>query len=101
MEIMQGLHNYFAPDAIGSVYPEAPRFSQLKRTAQTADEYLARMDLLRRKDESRAQMGGLPPNTFVSILRLQNASLSRTDKSTALASVQENLDKAAAEGQTG
>ena len=34
------------------------------------------------------QMGGSSPETFVSILRLQNASLPRAEKSLALASAQ-------------
>ena len=45
------------------------------------------------------QMGGSPPETFVSIFCMQNASLSRADKSLELASAQRNSGVAAAARQ--
>ena len=45
------------------------------------DENSARFYLLRRKAESSMTMGGRAPWTFVSILRIRNASLSRANES--------------------
>ena len=62
-------------------------------------DYLGRFDPLGREAESRTQMGGSFPEAFVSGLRMQDASLSRTDKSLVLAGAQENLGMAAVAGQ--
>ena len=51
------LHDYFAPDAAGSVDQEVARSLRLARTTQTMGEYPVRSDLLRRKAESKLQMG--------------------------------------------
>ena len=50
--------DYFAADAVDPTCPKGIRFSQLKRTTQTMNEFLVRFDLLRRKAEARDQMGG-------------------------------------------
>ena len=55
------------------------------------EENSAQFDPLPRKAESRLQMDGSSPETFVSILCMQNASLARTDKSLVLASAQGTL----------
>ena len=70
----------------------------MKRAARTLGEYLALFEVLRRRAESRLQMGGSSPETFVSILCIQKACLPRTDESLALASAQGDLGVAAAAG---
>ena len=62
-------------DAMDSVYPEVVRFSQFKRTDRTMNEYLALFDLLHRKAESKMEMGGPFPGTFVSVLHMQSSLL--------------------------
>ena len=56
-------------------------YHQHARTAQTVGDYLMKFDFMRRKAESRTQSGEPFPKARVSILRTQNASLSRADKS--------------------
>ena len=85
-----------APEAIDFIYEDAARFPHFRRTAQTMGEFLSRCDWMRRKAESRVVIGGPPPETFVSILRLLNSSLGRSGKSLASASAQGNLGMAAA-----
>ena len=41
------LRDYFAPEAVGSVYQEVVQFLQFKRATQRTDGNLARFDLLR------------------------------------------------------
>ena len=73
---------------------------RFERTAKAMGEYPVRSDLLRRKAELRMQMGGPFPETFGSFSRVQNASLSRSDKSMESASAQGNLEIPAAARQT-
>ena len=75
-------NDYFAAD---SAYREVSRFLQFERTPRTMDEYLARLDLLRRKVESKMQMGGASPKTVASVLCMQMASHYRSEKSLASA----------------
>ena len=86
------LNDYSAPDAVDSIYRELTRFFQCKRTDQTMDVFLAELDLLRRKAESRMQIGGGVPEAFASILCMQNAALPRQGQSLVLASVHGGLD---------
>ena len=53
--------DYFAPEAAGSAHRKAVRVLQSKRADQTLDLYLVEVDLLRRKAESKMQMGGPRP----------------------------------------
>ena len=78
---LEAISDYLAPDASDTVYQDAARFFQYKRTAQSPGEYSAKFDLRRRKAESRMQPGGPPPEAFISMLRMQDASLSRSDRS--------------------
>ena len=96
MKIMQVLRDYCAPDAIGPINQDVARFLHFKRTALRLGKQLARLDLSPRKAESRTQISGSTPRTFVSIPCMQNASLSQSDKSLVLASAQGNLGMAAA-----
>ena len=50
--------DYFASGAADSVSQAALRSLRFQRAAQTTDEFLARQELLRSKDESEMQMGG-------------------------------------------
>ena len=51
----------------------------------------ARFDSLRRKAESKMQMGGGSPETSASVMRMQNASLRQPEESLGLASVQRDF----------
>ena len=52
------------------------------------ERYLIEFDVLRRKAEAGVVMGGPFSEACVSILRMQNAALSRNENSLLLASVQ-------------
>ena len=68
-------------------YQEVARFLHFKCTTQSMGEYSARLDLLRRRAESRMGMADSFSETFASILRMQNASLSRADISLVVGTV--------------
>ena len=95
----QMLRDYFALDALGVVYRGVVRFLRLGRTAQRMDENLVKSELLGRKAEVRMKTGGAFRGTVVSILRMQNAPLSRADKLLELASAQGNVGIAAEASQ--
>ena len=90
-KFLERRRDYFAPEAANSVYPEVPRFTQFGCTAPTTNEYLAPIDLLRRKAGSKMQTGGASPQLFASAPCARNASNPRSEKWLALASVQGNL----------
>ena len=75
------LHEYFAPDASGSVYQDAARLPHFKLAAQAMDQHSVKFDLLRRQAESRMQSGGAATEAFAVVPCLRNASLCRADKS--------------------
>ena len=56
--ISELLRDYFAPEALDSVYQEVVRFSQFGRAAQTTDGFLVRLDLPRKKAASKKQGAG-------------------------------------------
>ena len=60
---------------------------------------MVEFDLLRRTTESQTQMRGAFPEASASALCVQGAALSRSEKSRALESAQENLGLMAAAGQ--
>ena len=82
---------YFAPDTAGPIYQEVARFLQFRRTDQPTDRYTVEFDLLRCKAEPKMQMGAGFPETFVFVLRMQDAAPSRLEKSLASASTQRSL----------
>ena len=98
-KILDLLREYFEPEAADSAYREVVRFSQLKRTGQTTDGFLVEFDFLCRKAESRMQGAGASPEAIASALRMQTATLSRSEKSLALAGAQGNLGNAEAARQ--
>ena len=85
-KILAILRDLLAPEAAARVNREVARFLQFRRTEQTMDVHLIQVDLLRRSAESKIQEGEDFPGSFVSALRMQNATLSRWGKSLALAS---------------
>ena len=87
-KIMQLLNGYVAPGAADSVYQDVVCFLQPNRPTWATGEYLARFDQLRRRAESEMQTGRAPPGTLASALCARYASLSRAEKSLALASAQ-------------
>ena len=65
------------PDAMGHVYQQEAPFLQNESTDQTMERLLLEVDILRRKANAGALMGGASPDGFAAILRIQNAALSR------------------------
>ena len=62
-------------------------FPGYERADQTTGRCILECDVFRRKAEARAVIGGAFPDGSASVLRMQNAALSRVDKSLFLASV--------------
>ena len=79
-EVLRNSGNCFPPGPLDMVSQDVARFPPFRRAAQATDEYLAKLDLLRRRSEARMQMGGALPEPSVSILRLQNASMPLADE---------------------
>ena len=88
MRIMQLLRDYFAPAAADAANQEVARFLHFESTGQTMDGYTARCDLLRRKAESKMQMGGDFPEVFASAPRTRNTPLAQPEESLGPASQQ-------------
>ena len=93
-------HDYFAPAAVYSIYREVVRNLQVERTDRIACGDVVRFGTLRRKADSGTQMEDSLLKTSVSILCMQDGSLSRSDKSPAWASAKGNLGMAAAARRT-
>ena len=74
--------DYFAPEAGDSVYQEDVRLLQFNRADLITDVYLVEFDVLRRKAESKMQKGRALPGALVSVLHMQNAALSGSEKCT-------------------
>ena len=90
------LRDYLGSDAADSAYQEVVRCLHSKRTDRGTDAYMVYSDLLRRRTESRMRVSGAPsPEAFVSVLRMQNAALSRSEKSPELPGVEGNLGRPA------
>ena len=97
--VLQMFRYYLAPDAPDLAYQNAARFLRFRRTAQLRGDYLVKFDLPRRTAESPAQMGGAFPESFVPVLRLQDAFLRQAEDSAALASAQGTSGIAQVAGQ--
>ena len=54
-----------APDALDAAYRDAVTFSHFRKTVQTMDEYLVKLDLLRGNAEGRMQPVGTFPEASV------------------------------------
>ena len=67
------------------------RFTQIPGADQSIDEFIAKFDLLRRKAESKLEMGTGFPEQFATILRMHNAGLPRQEKSPVMASSRKSL----------
>ena len=81
----------FAPGAIDSISQDMEKFLYFTRTEQTMDTYIMEFEMLRGKAESRLLLGSGFLNAFVSVLRMQNAALSKNEKTMALASLGDTL----------
>ena len=64
-EIAKALRGYVAPGAIGSIRREVVRFLHSDRIIHNMGEFLARLDLSRRRAESRRQMADSSPESSV------------------------------------
>ena len=62
----------FAPEAADASRQQVMRFTNYRRTDQSIDEYIVEFDLLRRKAESKMEVGAGFPGRFASILRMSN-----------------------------
>ena len=81
------LTDYFAAGTVDSIYQEAARCLQSRRTTQTMGKNQVRFDRLLRKAGSRMRMGGSLPENSVCVSFVQTDFTSWSDKSLALASV--------------
>ena len=77
--ILSILEDYVAPAAVDSVYQEVARFLQSAQKNEKTDVYLVEFDSLRRKAESKMQMGGGLPKPLVSILCMQDVAPPRRE----------------------
>ena len=82
--LSQALQNYFAPDAMDAAYQGVVYFPHFRKSIQTAREYSAELDLLRRKAGGQAQRGKAPPNASAAVACLRNANLPNREKSASL-----------------
>ena len=92
------LRNCFAPEAADAIRHQVTRYVRFRGADQSIDEYIAEYDLLRRKAESEMEMGAGYPEQFVSVLRMDNAALSRHEKSLVMASCHRSLEFETASG---
>ena len=91
MEIAYVLNDYVFPGEADYACREVVRLLQFEMAAHALGDNLVRLDMLRRKAESRMQMGRASPGTFALGLCVQNASASRSWRSLAVASLQGNF----------
>ena len=75
------LRDHIALNALRHIDQQVVKFLQYRRTDQTMAGYLLEIGISRRKAEARVRIGAAFPVAFVSALVMQNASLSRTEKS--------------------
>ena len=70
------LRYYFAPEAAGSLFQEAVGFSQFRGADLTVDEYIVEFGLLRRKAESRMEMGAGFPEQYLYLAHAERGASS-------------------------
>ena len=85
------LRNYFAPEAVDAIQQQVMRFMRFRRADQSIEDYIMEFDLLRREAAPRMKIGAGFPERFVSLLRMDDAALSRHEKSSIMASCRKNL----------
>ena len=83
--------SYYAPESAGAIHLQDMKFTHYRRSDNSTDERTVGFDLLRSKSESKTEMGAGSPEQFVSILRMNNAGLSRHGGSLVMASWQNCL----------
>ena len=81
-EILQGL---FAPKAFDAIRQQVMRFLRIRRADHSVGEFFAEFDLIRREAGPKVGMGAGYPDQIASILRMDNAALSRQEKSLLMA----------------
>ena len=84
--ILEIIRSFFFSEHEDATYQQVVRFSQLRRTDQSRDEFTVEFDVLRGKAESKIEMGTGIPGHFASTLRMHNAGLPRTDRSLVMGS---------------
>ena len=83
--ILDVLRNCLAPEAVDAIRQQVMRYARCRRADQSIGEYVVEFDLLRRRAESKMEMGAGSPDQFVSILRMDNAALARHEGSLGVA----------------
>ena len=86
--VLEILRNYPAAEGADSIYQEVVCLSQYRRPGRKIDENIAERDPLRRRPESQIEVVAGFPGQFAPISRMQNAGLSRRERSLVLASSQ-------------
>ena len=89
--ILDILRSYLAPGPADAIRHQVTRFTNCRRSAQSVGEYIAEYDLLRRKAESKMEVGAGSPGQLSSILCVNNAGLSRHEQSLVMASCRKSL----------
>ena len=89
--ILDNLRRGSAPEAADAIRQQLARFTNYRRTGQSAHGYIAEFFLTRKKAESKMDAGAGFPEQFAPILRMRNAELSRYGKPLFLASCREGL----------
>ena len=82
----EALRGNLAPVAVDAAHQDAGEFLHARKTSQTMDGSSVACNLLRRKAERGMQPGCPPAAAIHAVLSVHNASLSRDEKSPALAS---------------
>ena len=99
-KIMQVLHDYPAPEGVDAIYYEVARFPAIWANRQNYGRIPSSFRLTSPRSRVADADGGSFPETCVSMLQVQDASLPWSYKSLVSASVQGNLGMSAAAGPT-
>ena len=90
-KISDALRTYLATEAVGAIHQQVMRLARFRRTAEYADAYIAEFDLRCRGAESEMEMGAGPPDHLASMLRIDNAAVSRNEGPLVMASCRKGL----------
>ena len=85
LQILDTSRNYFAPGAVDAIRRQVVRFMRSRHMDQSINAYIVEFDRLRRRAESQMVMGADFPGQFIAIFRMDNAALSRQEKSSVMA----------------
>ena len=92
MHILNILRDRFAPDRVDCIFQDIIKFMNFKKTTQEMDTYLLEFDILRQKAEARMPMGTGFPDEFASVLCIQNANLTKSERQLVMSGLSSSLD---------